>query len=71
MMPDLLPWNFQTGCQSCTCSPPSTSSPQVDCLNTENGKGLNSARCFKNFYGRKLRLFKVSYNICPWQAFPA
>ncbi len=28
-------------------------------------------QCYKTFYGRKLRLFVLSYSVCPWQAFPA
>jgi hypothetical protein len=28
-------------------------------------------QCYKKFYGRKLRLFLISYNVCRWQAFPA
>ncbi len=28
-------------------------------------------QCYKTFYGRKLRLFIISYSVCPWQTFPA
>jgi hypothetical protein len=28
-------------------------------------------QCYKTFYGRKLRLFVLSYSDCPWKAFPA
>ncbi len=28
-------------------------------------------QCYKTFYDRKLRLFIISYSVCPWQAFPA
>ncbi len=26
-------------------------------------------QCYKSFYGRKLRLFVISQNVCPWQVF--
>ncbi len=29
------------------------------------------AKCYKTFYGRKLRLFIISQSICSWQAFQA
>ncbi len=25
---------------------------------------------YKTFYGRNLRIFVISYIVCPWQAFP-
>ncbi len=28
-------------------------------------------QCYKTFYGRKLRLFIISYSVCPWKALPA
>jgi hypothetical protein len=28
-------------------------------------------QCYEAFYGCKLRLFKICYSICSWQAFPA
>jgi hypothetical protein len=31
----------------------------------------SGAYCYKTFYSRKLRLFKISRSVCPWQAFPA
>jgi hypothetical protein len=29
------------------------------------------AQCYKTFYGRNLRIFVISYSVCPWQTFPA
>jgi hypothetical protein len=26
---------------------------------------------YKTFYGRNLRMFVISYGVCPWQAFQA
>jgi hypothetical protein len=34
-------------------------------------KEMLRCQCYKTFYGRKLRIFFVSWSICPWQAFPA
>ncbi len=28
-------------------------------------------RCYKTFYGRKLRIFVISQSVCSWRAFPA
>jgi len=28
------------------------------------------AQCYKTFYGRNLRMFVISYSVCPWQDFP-
>ncbi len=28
-------------------------------------------QCYKTFYGRKLRLFIISWSVCPWKAFAA
>jgi hypothetical protein len=28
------------------------------------------AQCYKTFYGRILRIFEISWSVCPWQAFP-
>jgi hypothetical protein len=29
------------------------------------------AQCYKTFYVCNLRIFAISYSVCPWQAFPA
>ncbi len=26
---------------------------------------------YKTFFGRNLKIFTISYSVCPWQAFPA
>jgi hypothetical protein len=28
-------------------------------------------QCYKTFYVRNLRIFILSYSVCPWQGFPA
>jgi hypothetical protein len=35
------------------------------------GKSLTKGQYYKAFYGRNLRIFVISYSVCPWQAFPA
>ncbi len=39
--------------------------------NVEFCQMKTKGQCYKTFYGRKLRIFKISLHICPWQAFPA
>ncbi len=42
-----------------------------DCFIREKFVAPASGQCYKTFYGRKLRLFIISYSAFPWQAFPA
>jgi len=30
-----------------------------------------SGQCYKTFYVRNLRIFVISWSVCPWQGFPA
>jgi hypothetical protein len=34
-------------------------------------KNVTRAQCYKTFYVRALRIFVLSYSVCPWEAFPA
>jgi hypothetical protein len=36
-----------------------------------NGDATPGVNPIKTFYGRNLRFVIISYNVCPWQAFPA
>ncbi len=36
----------------------------------EKGDAGTSGQSYQTFYGRNLRVFVISYNLGPWQAFP-
>jgi hypothetical protein len=40
-------------------------------LGTGNFAGKTRGQCYKTSYGRKLRVFEISWSVCSWQAFPA
>jgi hypothetical protein len=40
-------------------------------INKSNKLVTNWAQCYKTFYDHNLRIFVISYLLCPWQTFPA
>jgi hypothetical protein len=40
-------------------------------LQQEDGLPQTRCRCYETFYGRKLRVFIISWSVGPFQAFPA
>ncbi len=44
---------------------------KLECWSYSNIFSNTLGQCYKTFYGRKLRIFKISWSVCPWQTFPA
>ncbi len=54
--------------------PSSSQRPPSFCLlqsSPMRGSAQIRGQCYKIFYDRNLRIFVISWSVCPWQAFPA